>query len=561
MSIATFSDELKIFSGCETFVLASSTPINKSPGAFGSIAWSGDANWITVTPTKLNKDPLSVYKFKDCQLLPWKYIPITSITSASFFNWTNRNIAVGTETGQIYVWDLKLQKVGINVDTEQKHTVDHIAMNADDAFLVSGSLNSGKICVHSLLTNKVVHTFTVPKSEHTSSVTFCACKRGYLAASSYESTICVWDIVKCDTVFKALNSHVGAVTGISFSPINYSVLSSVSLTKKLKLYDLREKSIILDIDMDESMHSVDMLANGDKVIVGTSGGSVVVYDLRINKLYSQFKAHEGPVLSVKRQLTNLPKTYQEIELNTPDEVDKPDKTLDLSVMDVFSPIYKPSNLSVISTQAEAFLSTPENQRDNKLALTYNDSFLSKMLSPKTEKILMSTPNDVSSIKLKNEWSSDCTLGTVEEEPEDVKEVTLSFKMGEEAVPSDAAQLLDPSLQCILTEIKMIRKEQQDANKEFSERISSIEKELNDIKADIKEVSPTIQENYENLVEILISGIKQEIYTGNCDGKLEHICQRLLINNISEKCDEVSSELNKYNQKINAIHNVLNNVQK
>ncbi|KAL0277045.1 UNVERIFIED_CONTAM: hypothetical protein PYX00_004466 [Menopon gallinae] len=561
MSIATFSDEIRIFSGSETFELVASSPVTKSVGTFGNISWSGDGNWIVVTPMNIWKRPLPVYKLSKCLLVPWKYVPLETISSASFFNWTNRNIAIGTDDGYIYVWDVKKHKIAFYAGAELKHSVDHISINGDDSFLASGSLNSSKVNVHSLQTKKVMHTFNVPNSEHTSSISFCPSKRSYLASCSYESTVCVWDIVKCDFIFKALNAHVGAVTGVSFSPINYSVLSSVGLTKKIKMYDLREKSAILEIDVEESMHCVEMMENGDKVIVGTGGGSVILYDLRTNKLYSQFKAQNGPVLSLKRQIMNRPKAYQEVDLNTPDSMEKVNKTLDLSVMDIFSPIYKPTNASTYSEKTETFVATPENEKDNKLALTYNDSFLAKMLSPKSEKILMSTPNEVSATKIKIECNSDCTLGPVEEEPADTKEETLNFETGEEAVSGCDIPSSDPCLQSILTEIKMIRKEQQDANKAFADRISSIERELNDMRTDIRDVSPRIQENYENLVEILINGIKQEIYTGNCDGKLEHICQRLLMNNISEKCDKVSNELNEYNQKINAIHNVLSSVRK
>lgn len=550
MSLATYSRDLKVFSAEDEYSLPVSVSVTTRNPTHGRITWSGDGKWLSVAPLDHGGGPLPIFKYSNKQLHPLKYITLSNIRSASFFNWTNRNIAVGNESGEIFVWDIKDKKIAVKVEYIEKHPVDLIAINSDDTYLASASLITNKICLHGLKTNKVVNTICLPKSKQTSSLKFCLCKKNYLGASSIESTICVWDITRSEFIFKIIQAHTGACTDISFSPINYDVIASVSLTKTLKLYDIREKKSILDVNLGEPLNCVDIILNGDKVAAGTTGGSVIIYDLRADKVLQTFKAHEGPIFSVKTQNLKIAKSYKEIEMNTPDTIEIPSKTLDISVMDVFSPIIRPNEKDNLLTSSNQFKFVPSQSTTNlELNNTdspspYDDSFLRKVMSPVLQqKSMYLIPTSQSSPYLLP--ISEASDAVVESETRTnlansiKKEIPSIIGPGGDNATGfqvDNATERNMYYSDVISEIRT-------CHQAILNEIGLVRREVNEIKNNFENRFKVLEENCESLKKLLVDDIKQEIYFGNCDSKMEHSCQRILINELNESILASEEKLN------------------
>ncbi|KAK6632725.1 hypothetical protein RUM43_013495 [Polyplax serrata] len=588
MSLATYSQELKVFSIEDEYsspVTASITTVNPT---HGRITWSGDGKWLAVAPVDRVRGPLPIFKYSNKQLQPMRYITLTNVASASFFNWTNRNIAVGNESGEIFVWDIKDKKIATKVEYTENHSVDLIAVNSEDNYIASASLTTNKICLHGLKTNKVINTFCLPKSGQTSSLKFCLCKKNYLAASSLESTICVWDIMRSDYVFKKLKAHEGACTDISFSPINFGVIASVSLTKTLKMFDIRECKSVLSVNIGEPMNSVDIILNGDKVALGTTGGSVIIYDLRVSKVLQAFKAHSGPVLCVKTQNIKIAKSYTEVEMSTPDAVENPSKTLDLSVMDIFSPIMRSNPKKDVSNCLLSQSKTLPVHSTPNLALNtttespsiYDDSFLKKVLSPlpqhKSTHSLSHTghasPNAIAynetpsnNANNNNNNYSSSILFPIIEKPDSAEQIDCNLNVPVKTMV-EPPEINSPNVNVnggcgdgfhstnsenrnlyyndIVSEIRSCQ------NSILNE-INSVRQEMKEMRNDFDKKFKLLKENCDSLRILVKDDVQQEIYTANCNSKIENSCQRILLNELNESVlaseEKITNEI-----KLNAL---------
>ena len=538
MSLATYSKELSIYNAEDEYSSPVSISISTKNPTHGRITWSGDGKWLSVAPYDEGNGPLPIFKFSDNELKPMKYILLPNVTSASFFNWTNRILAVGNKSGEIFVWDVIDKKISVKVEYVESQPVDFVSVNSDDTYLATGSLSSNKICIHSLKTNKVVNKICLPKSKQTSSVKFCLCKKNYLGASSIDSTVCVWDITASDFIFKNCHAHTGACMDISFSPINYDVIASVSLTKTLKIYDIREKKSILDVNLEEPLNCVDIILNGDKVALGTTGGSVIIYDLRADKVLQTIKAHNGPVLSVKIQNLKIAKSYREVEMNTPDIIENPSKTLDISVMDVFSPISRnfDKDLSVNFNNHTTSLVRPQSTPNFVItkvnsSTPYEDSFFKKVLSPlpiQKSAFLGSTSQSSPNLYPIDEKTNSSNQSNLKLSDISIKKEILGVNgIGEgDGFNTDNSKERNLYYSDVISEI-------QNCKEAVLSEINSLKKEVIDIKCNFDDRFKTLENNYENLKKIITEDIQQSILTGNCNTKIEHSCQRILLNELNE----------------------------
>lgn len=574
MSLASFSKELKLFDIESGYTLTTSILLQEEKENFGRITWSGDGKWLSVTPSLSTLSSLPIIKFKDKQLIPFKHVSIPAkVRSASFYNCTNRNIAFGNDSGEIFIWDIKEKKVSTKVETHGSkiNNVDFITISTDDKYLASGSLDSNSVALHGLKTNKLMESYTVPNSEHISGLCFCASKKNYLAASSYESTICIWDIVKSDYVFKCLNAHLGACTDISFSPVNYSVLASVGLTKTLKMYDWREKKPILEGGLGEPAKCVDFLVGGDKVVAGTVNGSIIVYDLRASAIFHHFKAHEDSVLCVKSHPMKVPKTYDDVDINTPDVVEVKNKTLDISVIDILSPVPLSADRLQVnnSSKRKSFHSTPRLVLDKSDSVGPYDSFLSKVISPcvETKKVSSLSPFTRSSPVSDVHYSPALRFSRESPELSRIKEESPNTLIDEgglgDGMNNGTVINFNLVTKEILQELKSIRNHQEESGKKLSDIQSQVESVKNDVSAvreDLENKYKSLLNEHESLKELVQNEIKQEVYAGNCQSKIEHISQRILINEVNntfvEGYDYIAEELKLNASRLNHIYKML-----
>jgi WD40 repeat protein len=75
--------------------------------------------------------------------------------------------------------------------------------------------------------------------------------------------------------------HKGSVRGISFSPLNKLLLSSVSIDKCISFYDITKGKRVSSIVSPEALQSISFNCDGHTVAVGACNtGKIYLYDLR-----------------------------------------------------------------------------------------------------------------------------------------------------------------------------------------------------------------------------------------------------------------------------------------
>jgi WD40 repeat protein len=78
-----------------------------------------------------------------------------------------------------------------------------------------------------------------------------------------------------------LKFHKASVRGISFSPLNKLLLSSVSIDKSISFYDITKGKRVSSIVTPESLQSISFNCDGHTVAVGAChSGKIYLYDLR-----------------------------------------------------------------------------------------------------------------------------------------------------------------------------------------------------------------------------------------------------------------------------------------
>jgi len=97
-----------------------------------------------------------------------------------------------------------------------------------------------------------------------------------------------------------LQDHLAQVRGLSFSPLNKQLLTSVGLDKKIHFYDITKGKKVSDIRTLDALSSVSFNLEGNTVAVGACNtGKIYVYDLRNqSSILATLTGHESTVSSV-----------------------------------------------------------------------------------------------------------------------------------------------------------------------------------------------------------------------------------------------------------------------
>ena len=101
----------------------------------------------------------------------------------------------------------------------------------------------------------------------------------FLAASCESGVLSFWDCNTNKNVF-SLSPHLAPAKDISFSPINANLLLSVGLDKKLVACDPTTRRTVMTLQCEYPLTCVDFQQNGVSLVVGTSHGKILQYDLR-----------------------------------------------------------------------------------------------------------------------------------------------------------------------------------------------------------------------------------------------------------------------------------------
>lgn len=184
-----------------------------------------------------------------------------------------RALLLGYPSGLLKVWDRKEGKYREfskgpreTVPNPQGHAL-LLSMNADETVIAWAFHREPRI----LLYNRVHGTQTavdLPKGQTVSSLEFSLFKKQFLAVGTEQGSVYFVDIHASSNPIVATlsNVHSAAVSAIAFSPFNRFLLVSVSVDKRLVLYDAEKQKAVRTMETEVPLTCVSF--KGDGVTLG-----------------------------------------------------------------------------------------------------------------------------------------------------------------------------------------------------------------------------------------------------------------------------------------------------
>lgn len=293
MRIASCSTVLKVHEWPEGDIVTTYQPSAKYEGAIRSISWSKDGMWIVIVPINGISEVVSVKEQQPRQLLAIKDY---HSTCAAFQNTTKKAVVLGTSTKEVLVYDIKAKQVRKQFDPCAS-IINHIEYTAKDSHIAAACEN-GDINLYSNTVNKLSTTFRVPKSTCCTSLRCHVSKRNHILAGSYEGVVALFD-TNVSKVMYISQAHLGAVSGLSFSPVNSDLIVSTGLDRRLLFHDASSKIRPAEIAVENTATSVDFAPNGISIAVACQNGKICVYDARkLTTPVNRFEAHSARINKV-----------------------------------------------------------------------------------------------------------------------------------------------------------------------------------------------------------------------------------------------------------------------
>ena len=172
-----------------------------------------------------------------------------------------------------------------------------LATNLNDSFIAAGC-KSGSVFLLNSVTNNMGSPMSCGRDEVSSlRYSTVAARVSLLAASSLSGGVTFFDC-NTDSVVKSFAEHSAPCTGVAFSPINGSLVLSCGLDKKCVFYDIDTKRAVKQfIRTDYPLTAVELISDGRTVVLGSSQGKVLFYDLRnFSRPLHTFEAHPGTAI-------------------------------------------------------------------------------------------------------------------------------------------------------------------------------------------------------------------------------------------------------------------------
>lgn len=237
----------------------------------------------------------------DHEVRSLQHIPLKDTWSASFHRDGHRNIAIGTKSGNVMIWDTKNKTITKTFPTPaQQSSVNHISYNAKNTSLAA-TMQNGETVIYGLVSNIPVLTVKLSYSRSISAMKFHHESRSMLGLATDEGHLVLRDITtNKDRVFFE-NVHASPVSDFAYSLINKDVMLSCGYDKIMHVYDVRLQNVVSTIRTSQTLTSL-ALNPDNQVSLGTKNGIVVIYDLRdLTNPFKVLKGHDEEVRKVAFQ--------------------------------------------------------------------------------------------------------------------------------------------------------------------------------------------------------------------------------------------------------------------
>ncbi|KAF5276053.1 hypothetical protein FQA39_LY00849 [Lamprigera yunnana] len=280
--IASTSDDLKIHqwsNGEEKQQYEVQPPIK-------TISWSRDGAWILLVP---NTGFAQIVRIKNNFKVLQRIRNVFQSTCAVFQNTTKRNVALGTISGQVLIFDIKQRAIKKRFPSAPS-TIFDVKYNSKDSHISASCIN-GDILIFNNLSSFISSCYRVPQSNSVSATNFHFTKRNLFAAGSEEGVIATWDI-NTNAILCVIQAHQAPVTGVTFSPIRSDLLISSGLDRRFSFYDLLSKKCVIEVEVANCTTALDFSPCGAYLATGLQNGHISIYDIRnFNTPISTFVGH------------------------------------------------------------------------------------------------------------------------------------------------------------------------------------------------------------------------------------------------------------------------------
>lgn len=301
-----------------------------------------------------------------------QHVPLKDSLSACFHRDGHRNVAIGTKSGNVLIWDTKTKNITKTFPTPTHPSpVSYVNYNLKNSHLAASMLN-GETIIYSLVSNIPLLTIKLNLTKSITAMKFHQESRNLIGLAADEGHVILRDVStdKDKAIFE--NIHAAPVSDIAFSLVNKDVMFSSGYDKNIHIYDIRLQTVASTIETPYTLTTL-AVNHENNAAIGTKNGLVLIYDLRdFRKPFKVLKGHEEEVSKVAFQ--PLRKKQLSADISLRDDIDN------LSPLKITSPVRtRTSDMFLFSDSPPKVLVSPNQMGDVKA-----DSFLVMMGFDKTQ---------------------------------------------------------------------------------------------------------------------------------------------------------------------------------
>jgi WD40 repeat protein len=210
-------------------------------------------------------------------------------TTSIAFGGKSRYLCLGDTSGAVCLWDLK-KRLRVRQFSHDGYPSRQVALDPTDKLVLS--LADQKFSIYNLREGTLSSTLT-PQGDYSYTRFSTSALEPHIAAlGTRDGSILLYDIARTATdnnkyragtkpFFSMHHRHSESISGIAISAANPQLVGTSSYDGTLKFFDFRSGETIHKVaSLDSAITSLSLHAEGVSCAVGTTAGSVLVYDLR-----------------------------------------------------------------------------------------------------------------------------------------------------------------------------------------------------------------------------------------------------------------------------------------
>ncbi|CAN9498622.1 unnamed protein product [Ophioblennius macclurei] len=272
--LASTGDAVKIWDSASMVQMENFNP-HSSSHPVARACWSANNQYLLTSSSSGDKLVLSSLKSSAVpvvELADGRSQTCVCLSSSSQF------VVSGGLDHCVHIWDLKTKRL-LRSLKDHSDDVTCVTFSANDSCVASSSM-SGELVLHGMTTHLSSKPLTHTSTSAVQDVRFSLVKRSLLGSCSMSGTVVLWDSNMQKAVHAFDSAHKAPSCGLAFSPTSDLLVVSVGLDKRVVCYDTASRIVLRSLRVDSPLTAVDFTPDGTGLVVGTTQGAILQYDLR-----------------------------------------------------------------------------------------------------------------------------------------------------------------------------------------------------------------------------------------------------------------------------------------